>query len=102
MHTKVYHNVAIIGAGPAGLTAVKCLREAGLDAIVFEKSADIGGLWHYEEDTQDGGGIAYRSLKTNTSKNMTAFSDFPFPQETADYPHRSIVLQYLNDYANYL
>ncbi len=101
MQSQIHHNVAIIGAGPAGLTAVKCLLEAGLEAVVFEKTADIGGLWHYNEDAPDGGGIAYRSLKTNTSKKMTAFSDFPFPEETADYPHRSIVLQYFNDYADF-
>ncbi|MFZ0548988.1 MAG: NAD(P)-binding domain-containing protein [Candidatus Promineifilaceae bacterium] len=96
-----YHHIAIIGAGPAGITAVKCLREAGLEVTAYEKSADIGGLWHYDEDAPDGGGIAYRSLKTNTSKKMTAFSDFPFPEEADDYPHRTEVLAYLNRYADH-
>ncbi len=93
--------VAIIGAGPAGLTAVKSLREVGLEAIAFEKNAHIGGLWHYDESQPDGGTIAYRSLKTNTSKNMTGFSDFPFPDELPVYPHRADVLAYFNSYADH-
>ena len=95
------NRVAIIGAGPAGLTAVKCLREVGLEAIAFEKDNHIGGLWHYDESKADGGTIAYRSLKTNTSKKMTGFSDYPFPDEFPTYPHRSQVLAYFNSYADH-
>lgn len=93
--------VAVVGAGPAGLTAVKCLREAGLEAIAFEKKSHIGGLWHFDESQPDGGGIAYRSLKTNTSKKMTGYSDFPFPDEMPLFPHQSQVLEYLNSYADH-
>jgi len=71
--------VAVIGAGVSGLTTAKCLLDDGLMPVVFEQSAHIGGIWNSDENLPDGGGIAYRSLRTNTSRLMMAFSDFPFP-----------------------
>jgi dimethylaniline monooxygenase (N-oxide forming) len=37
--------VAIIGAGPAGLTSAKYALQYGLMPTLFEKSNQIGGLW---------------------------------------------------------
>ena len=92
--------VAVIGAGASGLTAVKCLLDEGLTPVVFEQSARIGGIWTYDENLPDGGGIAYRSLRTNTSRQMMAFSDFPFPDSLPDFPLRADVLAYLHAYAD--
>lgn len=39
--------VAIIGAGPAGLSAAVTLRRRGYDVTVYEKNAKIGGLLRY-------------------------------------------------------
>lgn len=39
--------VAIVGSGPAGLTAAQQLRRKGHEVTVFEKSAKIGGLLRY-------------------------------------------------------
>ena len=39
--------VAIIGSGPAGLSAASKLRKLGHDVTVFEKSDRIGGLMRY-------------------------------------------------------
>jgi dimethylaniline monooxygenase (N-oxide forming) len=92
---------AVIGAGAAGLSALKALREEGFDAVAFEQSAQVGGVWCYDESVLGGGGPAYRSLTTNTSARMMAFSDFPMPQGIADFPGRAEVLQYLNDYTDH-
>ena len=72
------NRIAVVGAGLSGLVSIKCLIEEGLVPTAFEQSAEIGGLWNYHESLLDGGGRAYRSLRTNTSKQMMAFSDFPF------------------------
>ena len=39
--------VAIIGAGPAGLAAIKSLKQADLPVKCVEKNADVGGQWLY-------------------------------------------------------
>ncbi len=41
---KTGKKVAIIGAGPAGLGAADILARAGVDAVVYDKYTEIGGL----------------------------------------------------------
>ena len=41
------HHVAIIGSGPAGLSAAILLRESGHQVSVFEQSEQLGGLLRY-------------------------------------------------------
>lgn len=93
--------VAVIGAGVSGLAAAKCLMEAGAEPIVFEQDKEIGGIWRYDEALPDGGGPAYRGLHTNTSKQTTAFSDFPFPAHLPDFPPRAEMWRYLDNYADH-
>ena len=45
--TETGRRVAIIGSGPAGLTAASYLRKRGHAVTVFEKSDRIGGLMRY-------------------------------------------------------
>uniref|UniRef100_A0A3P8SZE3 Flavin-containing monooxygenase n=1 Tax=Amphiprion percula TaxID=161767 RepID=A0A3P8SZE3_AMPPE len=40
--------VAVIGAGPSGLTSIKACLEEGLEPTCFESSYDIGGLWKFK------------------------------------------------------
>ncbi|NQY35649.1 MAG: FAD-dependent oxidoreductase [Alteromonadaceae bacterium] len=41
---KTGKRVAVIGAGPAGLSCADVLTRNGIDAVVFDKNAEIGGL----------------------------------------------------------
>lgn len=37
--------IGIIGAGVAGLQAVKTLTDAGFECTVYDKAEKVGGLW---------------------------------------------------------
>ena len=87
------NRVAVIGAGAAGLASARWLMDAGLEPVVFERTGAVGGLWR--PDT----GLAYPSLRTNTSKQKTAFSDLAFGDALPDHPMRDDVLAYLERYA---
>jgi glutamate synthase (NADPH/NADH) small chain len=41
------HRVAIVGAGPAGLSCADRLARAGIQAVVFDRYEAIGGLLHF-------------------------------------------------------
>ena len=98
---SVLKRVAVIGAGVCGLAAVRCLLEAGLEPVAFERTASLGGLWNFDESHPSGGTVGYRSLRTNTSKLVTAFSDFPIPDDFPDFPSRAQFLDYLHAYAEH-
>jgi len=87
--------VAVIGAGAGGLAAGRALREVGLKPVILEQTEVAGGLWVYR---RDGAGPAYRSLRTNTSKQITAFSNAPFAAGLPDFPGRAEVEAYLVAY----
>lgn len=87
--------VAVIGAGPGGLTAAKHAISAGFDTTVFEASDDLGGQWN---TTAAHSGV-WPGMRTNTSRAMTAFSDCPAPPSHALYPRAEQVHDYLRSYA---
>jgi dimethylaniline monooxygenase (N-oxide forming) len=87
--------VAIVGAGPGGLAAAKYAIEAGFDVTVFEASDDLGGQWHA---TAFHSGV-WPGMHTNTSRAMTAFSDFPAPADHPLHPAAEQVHAYLHAYA---
>ncbi len=89
--------VAVIGAGAAGLAALKALLDAGIEAVAHEKGDRPGGLW--ARGNSSGLSPAYASLHLNTSKGRTQFADFPMPREWPDYPSADRVAGYLADYA---
>ncbi|XP_046286138.1 flavin-containing monooxygenase 5-like [Marmota monax] len=93
--------IAVIGAGVSGLGAIKSCLEEGLEPTCFEKGSDIGGLWRYEETPDTGRAGIYKSLTCNTSKEMTAFSDYPVPDHFPNYMHNSKMMEYLRMYARH-
>ena len=93
--------VAVIGAGMSGLVTARALQDEGIEPVVFEQTTNIGGLWNYRDDAPNGGGPAYRSLRTNTSRQVMAFSDFPMDAHLPDFPARADVLAYLHTYARH-
>ncbi|XP_056379210.1 dimethylaniline monooxygenase [N-oxide-forming] 2-like isoform X3 [Hyla sarda] len=93
--------VAIIGAGCSGLSAIKCCVEEGLKPTCFEQSDGIGGLWRFTETVEEDRASIYKSVFTNTSKEMMCYSDFPMPEDFPVYLHHSKILEYLHLYAEH-
>jgi cation diffusion facilitator CzcD-associated flavoprotein CzcO len=89
--------VAIIGAGPAGLTAARWLRREGFDPILFEQGDRLGGQW--SADPRYSG--IWPSMHTNTCREMTQFSDLAHEAGTPVYPSNQAMLAYLNRYADH-
>jgi cation diffusion facilitator CzcD-associated flavoprotein CzcO len=89
--------VAIVGAGPGGLTAAKHALEAGFDVTVFEASDDLGGQWN---TTAAHSGI-WPGMHTNTSRPMTAFSDFDHVEGLPLHPAAEQIHAYLRAYADH-
>nr|XP_033817078.1 dimethylaniline monooxygenase [N-oxide-forming] 5-like [Geotrypetes seraphini]XP_033817079.1 dimethylaniline monooxygenase [N-oxide-forming] 5-like [Geotrypetes seraphini]XP_033817080.1 dimethylaniline monooxygenase [N-oxide-forming] 5-like [Geotrypetes seraphini] len=91
--------IAVIGAGSSGLTAIKCCLDEGLEPTCFERSDDIGGLWRFNENPEDGRASIYKSVIINTSKEMMCYSDYPIPDDFPNYMHNSKIINYFRMYA---
>ncbi|XP_032498193.1 dimethylaniline monooxygenase [N-oxide-forming] 3 isoform X1 [Phocoena sinus] len=91
--------VAIIGAGISGLASIRSCLEEGLEPTCFEKGEDIGGLWKFSDHAEEGRASIYRSVFTNSSKEMTCFPDFPFPDDFPNFMHNSKLQEYITAFA---
>jgi len=88
---------AIIGAGPAGLVAARYLKSEGFEPVVFEQGDRIGGQW--SGDPRISG--VWPSMRTNTARVMTAFSDLPHAYDSPAYPTNQAMQAYLQSYAEH-
>uniref|UniRef100_A0A8C0SUJ7 Flavin-containing monooxygenase n=1 Tax=Canis lupus familiaris TaxID=9615 RepID=A0A8C0SUJ7_CANLF len=91
--------IAVIGGGASGLSSIKCCLEEGLEPVCFERTDDIGGLWRFQENPEEGRASIYKSVIINTSKEMMCFSDYPIPDHYPNFMHNSQVLEYFRMYA---
>ncbi|KAM4722179.1 flavin-containing monooxygenase 5-like [Rhinophrynus dorsalis] len=91
--------ICVIGAGSSGLTAIKCCLDEDLEPVCFERTEDIGGLWRFKENPEDGRASIYKSVIINTSKEMMCFSDYPIPDDFPNYMHNSKIMEYYRLYA---
>jgi hypothetical protein len=89
--------VCVIGAGGSGLTAVKNLREHGFAVDCYERETSVGGAWNWRHDRSP----VYAGTHLISSRPLTEFPDFPMPDDWPDYPHHSLLLSYLERYAEH-
>lgn len=122
--------VAIIGAGPCGLSAAKYLRAQGSfeKITIFEQQDEVGGIWNYNplkpgpypapqedpffppdkpiqqrpEATPVFPSPMYEKLHANIPGTLMKFSDKAFPQDAWIFPSRETIQQYLVEYAEEL
>ena len=89
-------DVAVVGAGPAGLCLARRLADTDADFRVFERAADVGGIW----DIDAPGSPMYESAHFISSKTLSGFPDFPMPEDYPDYPNHRQILVYIRSYAD--
>jgi hypothetical protein len=82
--------VAIVGAGVAGLSTAKVLKQAGHDVTVYDKAPDVGGVWSRTR--------RYPGLTTQSPKAQYSLSDFPMPRAYPQWPTGAQVQEYLAGY----
>lgn len=98
--------LAVIGAGCAGLSAAKHGLAAGLDVVVFEQAAQLGGTWVFSPETGinqyglEEHSSMYKGLHTNLPKEIMGFPDFPIPAQEKSYIPSEDILAFLNLYAD--
>ncbi|XP_057868661.2 flavin-containing monooxygenase FMO GS-OX5 isoform X2 [Cryptomeria japonica] len=112
--TAKFSKVAVIGAGAAGLVAARELHREGLEVVVFEQSANVGGTWVYDPHVEsDPLGLdpnrkvvhssMYLSLRTNLPRELMGFLDYPFGmvggRDCRRFPGHKEVALYLEDFA---
>lgn len=90
---KNVKTIGIIGAGLSGLVTAKTCLEYGFDIIVYEKDAELGGVWATSR--------RYPGITTQNTKDTYAFSDFPMPDYYPEWPSGEQVQSYLIDYAKH-
>jgi dimethylaniline monooxygenase (N-oxide forming) len=84
--------VVVVGSGPCGLVALKEMCDAGHDAILFERTGVLGGIF--------ASAAKYPDLHLTISNWCMAFSDFPDPRRLC-YPSGEEYLEYLHKYAGH-
>ena len=86
-------DIAIVGAGVAGLATAKVLKQAGHEVTIFDRVADVGGVWSESR--------RYPGLSTQSTKAQYELSDFRMPKSFPEWPSGPQVQQYLSAYAEH-
>jgi putative flavoprotein involved in K+ transport len=82
--------VAIVGAGPAGLACGAMLRRRGVQSVLLEKSEQVGSTWrrHYDR------------LHLHTVRWMSDLPGHRMPRRHGRWVSRDSFVQYLESYAD--
>src|SRR6478672_6568154 len=83
--------VVIVGGGAAGLSAAGALARRGIDAVVLEQEAAVGGTWARR----------YDRLHLHTMRQFSGLAHFPIPKRYPRYLSRDQLVEYLQDYARH-
>ena len=81
--------VAVVGAGAAGLGVAGALRGRGVDCLILERSGAVGTSWRRR----------YDGLRLNTVRWMSGQPGMVIPREAGRWPGRESFVDYLERYA---
>lgn len=83
--------VYVVGGGLGGLAAAAALRQAGIRAVVLEKSESVGASWrrHYDR------------LRLHTTRRLSGLPGLPMPRSFGRWASRDNVIRYLEKYTEF-
>ncbi len=84
--------VVVVGGGASGLSAAGALARRGIEAVVLEQDAAIGGTWARR----------YDRLRLHTVRRFSGLAHFPIPRRFPRYLSRADLVAYLDEYARRL
>jgi hypothetical protein len=82
-------DVAVIGAGPAGVAVAVSLRDRGLLPLLIDRADEVGSAWR----------TRYDRLKLNTGRPFSHLPNRPYPKGTAMFPSRDDLVAHLDRHA---
>lgn len=88
MENNDIHDVAVVGAGPAGLSAAYELTRAGLKPLVLERTSAVGDVWRNH----------YDGVRLNSGRFFSALSGSKFPLSAGAWPSREEVVRLLETF----
>jgi cation diffusion facilitator CzcD-associated flavoprotein CzcO len=83
--------VLVVGGGASGLSAAGALARRGIDAVVLEQDAELGGTWARR----------YDGLHLHTVRRFSGLAHFSIPRHYPTYLSRDDVVAYLNEYVRH-
>ncbi len=82
--------VAVIGAGPAGISVALSLRDRGLRPLLIDRADAVASSWR----------TRYDMLKLNTGRPFSHLPKRPYPSGTPMFPSRDDVVAHLDRHAH--
>jgi cation diffusion facilitator CzcD-associated flavoprotein CzcO len=83
------HEVIVVGAGPAGLSAAATLGRAGLDPLVIDRASELGSAWR----------TRYDSFRLHTIRWLSGLPGMRIPPRYGSWVARDDFVDYLRRYA---
>jgi cation diffusion facilitator CzcD-associated flavoprotein CzcO len=83
-------DVAIVGAGPGGISVALSLRDRGLRPLLIERADQVGAAWRGR----------YDRLKLNTGRPFSHLPNRRYPKGTPMFPSRDEVVAHLDRHAH--